>query len=140
MCTEHIEARWKPPVAQKQNHYKLNFWAMVPPVFPAVNLLSLSTPLDISFHILFRWSAPFFTLGSVYEQELVSKLSNDFCIGRYARSHNSALIKRTLMLPSAWLNLRQVSSWLWSLTSFFLGHLLLKKICKCKFFCCPFEM
>lgn len=92
---EHTEARSKPPMGQKQNHYKLNFWAMVPPVFPAQNLLSLSTPLDSSFNILFRWRAPFFTLASAYEQELVSKLrvNGDSCIGGYARSPNSALIK-----------------------------------------------
>lgn len=89
-------------MGQKQNHYKLHFGALVPPALPAQNLLSLSTPLDSSV-MRFRWAAHFSILASGCEQELVSKLrvNDDFCIGTYAGSHYSALIKMALTRPLA---------------------------------------
>lgn len=38
-------------MGEKHNHYKLNFWAIVAPLFPAQSLLSLSKPLDSTFNI-----------------------------------------------------------------------------------------
>lgn len=102
LCMECREARWKPLVGQKAKSLQTAFsepWFCS--ALPVQNLLSLSTPLDSSVIMRFKWTAHFSILASGCEQELVSKLrvNGDFCIGTYAGSHYSALIKMALAAP-----------------------------------------